>query len=58
MPPHRTWETDAEMRSRLLGAVRRHRGHGSMLVVTHETVIKSATLVNDVPLASWHILPA
>ncbi len=58
MPPDRTWETDDEMKNRLLGAVNRHSGHGSMLIVTHEAVIKSATLVNDVPLASWHVLPA
>lgn len=56
VPPDRTWETDDEMRTRLLAAVHRHRSSGGLVIVTHEAVIKSVVPVDEVPPASVHVL--
>lgn len=56
LPPDRTWESNDEMRSRLLAGVGRHDTNDGLVIVTHEAVIKSAVPAVDVPLASWHVL--
>lgn len=43
LPAERTWETDDEMRERLMAAVRRHPDKPALVIVTHEAVIKAAT---------------
>lgn len=53
LPADRTWETDDEMRSRLLDVIQRYRLDDGLVIVTHEAVIKSV-VSGDVPLASRH----
>ncbi len=56
LPAERTWETDDDMRDRLVAAVGRHSAKPALVVVTHEAVIRAATGAASVPMASWHRL--
>lgn len=53
LPISRTWETDEEMRVRVLGVIDRYRGE-ALIVVTHEAVIRSITDSDTVAPASVH----
>ncbi|MGH4017643.1 MAG: histidine phosphatase family protein [Pseudonocardiaceae bacterium] len=56
LPDQRTWESDEEMRERLIAVVGRRAAEPALVIVTHEAVIKAATGAATVALASWHRL--
>lgn len=56
LPAERTWETDDDMHERLVATVRRHSAKSTLVIVTHEAVIKAATGAASVPIASWRRL--
>lgn len=56
LPANRTWESDEEMRDRAMAVVRRHAVEPSLVIVSHEAVIKAATGAETVPVASCHPL--
>jgi broad specificity phosphatase PhoE len=53
-----TAETPNEVRDRIHAALLRHRRAGTIVVVTHETLISAALGGADVPIASVHELPS
>lgn len=56
LPANRTWESDEEMRERAMAVAHRHAMEPSVVIVSHEAVIKAATGAQTVPLGSCHPL--